>query len=143
MNLTSTQEVILKLKAFKNENELTLPRIMDMIETNGEYISMTTLRRVFAANSENEDRFSYDKTIRPIARALLFQADDAPNVEVEGLKAVIRLKNEEIELLQDQIKSLKAVYERRLAFLLDQIDKKDKRMDEKDEIIHRLMEKVL
>lgn len=149
MNLTNTQEVILRLKAIKKENELTLPRIMDMIEANGDYLSMTTLRRVFAANSEQDDSFSYDKTIRPIARALLFQDEYdgeesvSPSMEIEGLKAVIRLKNEEIDLMKEQIEAIKEVYERRVAFLLDQIDKKDKRMDEKDKLIQKLMEKVL
>ena len=33
--------------------------------------------------------------------------------------------------------------EERIKFLLDQIEKKDRRMDEKDEIIKRLMDKVL
>ncbi|MBQ9534505.1 MAG: hypothetical protein IJU78_01485 [Clostridia bacterium] len=149
MNLTNTQEVILRLKAIKKENELTLPRIMDMIEANGDYLSMTTLRRVFAASSEQDDSFSYDKTIRPIARALLFQDEYdgkesvSPSMEIEGLKAVIRLKNEEIDLMKEQIEAIKGVYERRVAFLLDQIDKKDKRMDEKDKLIQKLMENVL
>ena len=64
-------------------------------------------------------------------------------VEVEGLKAIIRLKNEEIERLHEEIESIKEEYVLRVAFLRDQIDKKDKRMDEKDDIIHKLMEKVL
>ena len=149
MDITSTQEGILKLKALKKENELSLPRIMEMIEANGDYLSMTTLRRVFAINSEQDDSFNYDKTIRPIARALLFQYnnhEDASNVttvEIEGLKAIIRLKNEEINRLHEEIESVKAEYVWRVAFLRDQIEKKDKRMDEKDDIIHKLMEKVL
>lgn len=149
MDLTSTQEVILKLKAIKKENELTLPRIMDMIESNGDYLSMTTLRRVFAVNSEQDDSFSYDKTIRPIARALLFQEEDQETqssssaIEIEGLKAIIRLKNEEIDHLHEQIELIKEERDQRISFLLDQIGKKDKRMDEKDGIIHKLMDKLL
>ena len=149
MELSGTQEVITKLKAVKKENELTLPRIMDMIEANGEYISMTTLRRVFAANSEQDDSFSYDKTIRPIARALLFQEEDQETqssssaIEIEGLKAIIRLKNEEIDHLHEQIELIKEERDQRISFLLDQIGKKDKRMDEKDSIIHKLMDKLL
>ena len=146
MELNGTQEVILRLKEIKKETELTLPRIMDMIEANGDYISMTTLRRVFAPGSEHEAKFSYDRTIQPIARALLFQ--DAPGglsmqAEIEGLKAVIWLKDEEIAILQKQMETIREQLERRVTFLLDQIAKKDKRMDEKDEIIRQLMEKVL
>lgn len=157
LELTTTQEIILRLKAIKSENELTLPRIMDMVEKNGDYISMSTLRRVFAPNSEEDGSFSYDRTIAPIARALLLQDIDPQDenikgaaVEIDGLKAVIRHKNEENDLLKDQIEELKkqigdirAEYDLRLRFLRDQIELKDKRMDEKDKIINRLMEKCL
>lgn len=148
MDLTNTQNIISKLKEVKKQNELTLPRILDMIEANGDYLSMTTLRRVFAANSEQEDSFNYDKTIRPIANALLLQEEYAPegsgsNTENEALKAVLKFKNEEIESLQRQLELIREMYEARIDFLIDQIRKKDKRMDEKDEIINRLMAKVL
>ena len=149
MDLTNTQEIILRLKAIKKEKDLTLSRIMDLLEANGDYLSMTTLRRVFAANSEQDDSFSYDKTIRPIARALLFHEGQSPEdthisaEKLEGLKAIIWLKNEEIDRLEKQIEAIRAEYENRIAFLRGQIDKKDKRMDEKDMIINRLMEKIL
>ena len=148
MDLTNTQNIISKLKEVKKQNELTLPRILDMIEANGDYLSMTTLRRVFAANSEQEDSFNYDKTIRPIANVLLLQEGYAPegsgtNPENEALKAVLKFKNEEIEALQRQLELIRKMYEERIDFLSDQIRKKDKRMDEKDEIINRLMAKVL
>ena len=148
MDLTNTQNIISKLKEVKKQNELTLPRILDMIEANGDYLSMTTLRRVFAANSEQEDSFNYDKTIRPIANALLLQEEYAPegsgsNTENEALKAVLKFKNEEIESLRRQLELIREMYEARIDFLIDQIRKKDKRMDEKDEIINRLMAKVL
>ena len=148
MDLTNTQNIISKLKEVKKQNELTLPRILDMIEANGDYLSMTTLRRVFAANSEQEDSFNYDKTIRPIANVLLLQEGYAPdgsgtNTENEALKAVLKFKNEEIESLQRQLELIREMYEARIDFLIDQIRKKDKRMDEKDEIINRLMAKVL
>ena len=148
MDLTNTQNIISKLKEVKKQNELTLPRILDMIEANGDYLSMTTLRRVFAANSEQEDSFNYDKTIRPIANVLLLQKEYAPEgtvsaTENEALKAVLKLKNDEIEALKKQMEIMRKMYEERIDFLIDQIRKKDKRMDEKDEIINRLMEKVL
>ena len=148
MDLTNTQNIISKLKEVKKQNELTLPRILDMIEANGDYLSMTTLRRVFAANSEQEDSFNYDKTIRPIANVLLLQEGYTPdgsgtNTENEALKAVLKFKNEEIESLQRQLELIREMYEARIDFLIDQIRKKDKRMDEKDEIINRLMAKVL
>lgn len=157
LELTTTQDIILKLKAVKKENELTLPRIMDMVEKNGDYISMSTLRRVFAQNSEEDSSFSYDRTLAPIAKALLFQdlpqgeeGEPVAAAEIDGLKAVIRHKNEETDRLKEQVESLKqqimdirAEYDLRLRFLRDQIELKDKRMDEKDIIINKLMEKCL
>lgn len=157
MELTATKEIIVQLKAVKKEYELTIPRIKDMLEKNGDYIALSTLRRVFAEGSENNDSFSYDRTISPIARALLFQdneeeANDAEAMadRIEGLRSVILLKNEQIAMLTDQIETLKkqlndfrAEYDLRLRFLRDQIELKDKRMDEKDQIINRLMDKCL
>lgn len=142
MELTATREIITRLKAVKSEYELTVPRIKDMIESNGDFISLSTLRRVFADGSEN-DTFSYERTLAPIAKALLFQDHDnkeaAEEDRVEGLKTVILLKNEEIAKLKDLVEHL----EGRVEFLLSQIEKKDRRMDERDEIIKRLMDKCL
>lgn len=157
MELTATKEIIVQLKAVKKEYELTIPRIKDMLEKNGDYIALSTLRRVFAEGSEDNDSFSYDRTISPIARALLFQDNeeethdaDAMDDRIEGLRSVILLKNEQIAMLTDQIEALKkqlndfrAEYDLRLRFLRDQIELKDKRMDEKDQIINRLMDKCL
>ena len=155
MELTATKEIITQLKAVKKECELTIPRIKDMLEKNGEYISLSTLRRVFADGSEENDSFSYDRTIAPIARALLFQDNDeedeaATDDRIEGLRAVILLKNEQIDMLTGQVEAMRAritsvreEYDARLRFLRDQIELKDKRMDEKDQIINRLMDKVL
>lgn len=155
MELTATKEIITQLKAVKKECELTIPRIKDMLEKNGDYISLSTLRRVFSESSEDNDSFSYDRTLAPIARALLFQDNGEENEathddRIEGLRAVVLLKNEQIglltgqvEALRAQIESIRAEYDVRLRFLRDQIEKKDKRMDEKDQIINRLMDKVL
>lgn len=144
MALTRSQELIRQLKEAKARNEFTYPRIMDRMEKNGKYVSLTTLRRVFAEGSEESaNSFSYETTLLPIAEALLDMEDvptpeDLPCAkEIDGLKAVIHVQNEEIARLHE----LKDHLETRITFLLDQIEKKDRRMDEKDEIIRKLMEK--
>jgi len=154
MELTATKEIITQLKAVKKEYELTIPRIKDMIEANGDFISLSTLHRVFAEGSE-KDSFSYDRTLAPIARALLFkdgdeESDAVTEDRIEGLRAVIVFKNEKIDMLTAQnealrkrMDELRAEYDLRLRFMRDQIELKDKRMDEKDEIIKRLMDKCL
>ena len=52
---------------------------------------------------------------------------------------MIHVKNKEISRLHE----LKEHLEQRITFLLEQIEKKDRCMDEKDETIRRLMDKVL
>ena len=146
MELTKSQELIRQLKEIKAANEITYPRILDRMEKNGKPVSLTTLRRVFADGSEaNASTFSYENTLLPIAEVLLNVEDiptpiDSPYAkEIDGLKAVIHAQNEEIVRLHE----IKEHLDTRISFLIDQIEKKDRRMDEKDEIIRRLMEKVL
>lgn len=146
MELTRSQELIRQLKEVKTKNEITYPRIMERLEKAGKFVSLTTLRRVFADGSETgANNFSYENTLLPIAEVLL-DAEDVPTpkdspyaAEIDALKAVIHVQNEEIVKLHD----LKEHLESRVAFLLEQIEKKDRRMDEKDEIIRRLMDKCL
>lgn len=141
LELTRSRELITQLKEVKKKDEVTYPRIMERIEAAGHSVSLSTLRRVFAEGSEaNAASFSYEHVLLPIAGALLNVEDrpipdDAPNAaQMEGMKAVIRVQNEEIARLLE----LKEHMEDRITFLLEQIDKKDRRMDEKDEIIKRL-----
>ena len=146
MEHTPAKELVLQLKEAKQKREFTYPRIMEHMERNGKYVSLTTLRRVFADASENNaESFSYENTLLPIAEVLL-NVEDVPTDEhspdaaqVDGLKAVIRVQNEEIVRLHELNEHLQS----RVTFLLEQIEKKDRRMDEKDEIIKRMMDKLI
>lgn len=146
VELSNKQELIRQLKEAKARDEITLPRILERMEKNGKFLSLTTLRRVFAADSEvNAASFNYETTLLPIAEALL-DVEDVPTddhspyaKEIDGLKAVIHVQNEELAKMHE----LKEHLEARITFLLEQIEKKDRRMDEKDEIIKRLMDKCL
>lgn len=145
MELSAKQELITQLKEAKASREYTFPRILDEMKENGKFLSLSSLRRVFAVGSEsNAASFSYENTLMPIAEVLL-KAEDVPtpdspySKEIDGLKAVIHVQNEEIVRLQE----IKEHLESRITFLLEQIEKKDRRMDEKDEIIRRLMDKCL
>lgn len=146
MEHTQAADLIRQLKEVKASNEVTFPRIIERMEKNGKVVSLTTLRRVFADGSENNaNNFNYETTLLPIAEAL-FNVEDMPTPanapyakEIDGLKAVIHTQNEEIARLHE----LKEHLESRITFLLEQIERKDRRMDEKDEIIRRLMEKCL
>ena len=154
MDLSNTADLILRLKEVKSQRNLTIPAIRDTLEKTGEFVSETTLRRVFAEDSEKNDSFDYNRTILPVARALLFTSDDEDDASIrsenDALKALVLVKTEKIQDLRDQIQKmraqvdeLKAESERRTAFLMAQIAKKDERMDRKDAIIQQLMAKVL
>lgn len=133
------KDLILELKKVKADGEVTYPRIMERIESSGKYVSLTTLRRVFAEGSElNASSFSYENTLTPIADALL-PVEETPTPmdnpfakEIAGLKAVIRTQNEEISHLYE----LKEHLDDRITFLLDQIA-------EKDRMISKLLDQVL
>ena len=149
---SATQEIILNLKAVKEAQNLSIPKIKDMVDSTGAYLSLTTIRRVFAENSETEDSFSYENTLRPIAQALLVNspADDVGRAKVEAYEAILRHKNEIIDSLKKQIESIRSEHdsrckecEGRMDFLMHQIDLKDARMERKDKIIDQLLQKVL
>lgn len=150
--MTNTRDVILKLKEVKKEKGLSLDKILIMVENNGEYISKSTLARVFTDGSE-EKSFRYEETIRPIANALLDieNDEDDDNPETLAFKSILKLKmsvidenSRKIAELEDQIKETenkeKLKYHNKLAqetakiqksldFAMQQIELKDKRID--------------
>lgn len=148
MEYSATQEIILNLKAVKEAQNLSIPKIKDIVDSTGAGLSLTTIRRVFADNSETEDSFSYENTLRPIAQALLVNSpnDDIGRAKVEVYEAILRHKNESIDSLKKQIEMLRNEHDTRckecagrMDFLMHQIDLKDKRMERKDAIIDRLL----
>lgn len=104
MEFNNMQELILKLKSIKKRSGISYARIMSMMEANGDYISISTLKRVFAHDSENES-FNYASTLLPIAR-VLFSHD---------------CEDEDTDTLQDTINELT----KQLCFLRKQLDLKD------------------
>jgi len=131
-------KLIHDLKNAKAEKEITYPRLIDMLEANGTPISLTTLRRVFADGSEKNDSFNYTSTLQPLEKILLssdeiMEPENNPYAkEIDGYKAVIHTQNEELVRLYQLIDHL----EKRVEFLVKQIE-------HKDEIIDKLMDKVL
>ena len=54
--MTNSKDVILKLKEVREEKGLSYNDILDLMEKNGDFLSKSTLSRVFAEGSE-EIRF--------------------------------------------------------------------------------------
>ena len=146
MELQNSHDLIIALKQAKKDFEYTIPRIEEEILKRGKSVSPSTLKRVFKENSENSSAsFNMDHTLLPIAEVLL-PPEEVPipenspySVELELLKAELRVQVERVESLIER----NEILESRVSFLLEQIEKKDRRMDEKDDIIRQLMGKIL
>lgn len=147
--MTNTKDIILKLKEVKEEKGLSINDILKMVEANNEFVSKTTITRVFADGSE-ENSFRYEETLRPIANALLDidTIEETDNSDIQAMKTLLKYKMDAIQDLERQLEEKDAAFNRekivlidkfeterklyndRIEFLLSQIDLKDKRMDQ-------------
>jgi len=153
MEFSATQEIIVQLKAVQEKKHLSIPDIISMVAATGEPVSETAIRRVFKKDSEINDSFNYEHTLRPIAQALLVldSGEDAvAQASTKAFLAINEYKDEKIAELEQQKQNMMEQYQRRcdeyetrMAFLRDQIEKKDERMDRKDAIIEKLLDQVL
>ena len=141
------QEIIVSIQRAKEKNKITYMDIMEKMAELDEctMVSLSTLRRVCRQGAEMKaSSFNYEEILIPIYNAVQalesnpMQKTDHDK-ELDGYKAVIRVQNEEL----DRLIELKEHLEERITFLLEQIEKKDRRMDQKDEIIRKLMDKFL
>ena len=146
--MTNTKDIILKLKEVRNEKGLSYNDILELMEKNGDFLSKSTISRVFADGSEDLS-FRYEETIRPIAKALLDieNIGDDDDMDIKVMKSQLKYKMQriedlehQIEQLQSDLKSEKIEYHERMdtereqwsksiEFLKNQISLKDKRMD--------------
>ena len=167
--MTNTKDIIIKLKEVREEKGLSLNNILELLEKNNVYLAKSTLSRVFAEGSE-DNAFKYEETIRPIANALLDMEnlEETDDLDTKALKTLLKYKIQRIEELERQIEQLesaldkekikyhekldeeRAMYDRRVDFLKEQVAYKDKRMDllleavqEKDALHKQMLDKVL
>ena len=139
----TAQDLIKRVKEIKSTHKITYNQILEQMEDNhkinGDLAvpSITTLRRVFSPGSETRaSNYNFEETLLPIAEAIDKIAptpDEVPAYikEIEGLKSVIAVQNEEL----DRIMEMNEHLEKRVNVLIDQIKLKDGRMDRKDAII--------
>ena len=146
--MTNTRDIILKLKSVREEKKLSLNDMLKLIEENGDFVSRSTLSRLFADGSE-DIAFRYEATVKPVAYALLGveNIDEEDSLDVQTLKSVLQYQMQRIEELERQVaefdsemdkQKLKAAeklenereaWQRSIEFLKEQIAYKDKRMD--------------
>lgn len=139
-----------RLRRVKKDNGLTISQIMDMLEKRNCYISETTIKRLFSENNDPSS-FKYQSTIAPLADVLLdIYNDESGSEDVSALKAMIHDKNEMISILAVKNEEIRADYEKRIIHLQKQIAMleehllfREKQIDKKDEIISKLLSKVV
>lgn len=128
-----TREIIIQLKTIKEDKDLTNQDILDLVEAAGGVTSMTTIRRVFADGSENQN-FSYRNTIQPISHALLAVSesekvteltDSVLQAQLDGLKQACELKDSIIEAQQKELEAERA----KVAHLVKEVERLGKMLD--------------
>ena len=144
------RELIMQLKQYREEHGFSHKRIVDIVceyaEQNktDDYVSLSTVKRVFRDGSEDDDSFNFDLTIRPIAAALLGLESVSPKAHDKELSiSLLRYKNERIQQLEKQLEDERELANRRVEFLKEQISVKDGYLQKKDELITKLIEAAL
>ena len=158
--MTNTRDLIAQIKAKREEKGLSYNDIINMMPEEDK-VSVTTLSRVFRDGSEDEF-FSYEKTLRPLANALLdietIEETDDPTVR--ALKEIIKLKHDRISELEQQLEQIEAAHNkemlekiesfdkereawgRSIEFLKEQISLKDARMDMQNDRTNNLLDRI-
>lgn len=144
------RDTVERLRKVKRDNGLTISQIMDMLEKNNCYISEATIKKIFSENND-PGSFKYQSTIAPLADVLLdLYSDDSGSEDITALKALIHDKNEMISILVVKNEEIRADYEKRLNHLQKQIGMledhlifREKQIDKKDDIIAKLLNKVV
>jgi len=134
--MTNTSDVIVRLKEIRAERNLSYGDILELMEKNGDYLSKSTISRVFSDGSENLS-FRYEETIRPIAKALLdienIEEDD--NINVQTMKALLKYKIQRIEELEAQIEQLQDSFEQERAKMLAQSEREKEQLNKHIEFL--------
>lgn len=133
-------EIIRNLKRVRAENGLSISEIVKLCESNGEAVSETTVKKVFADGSEALG-FNYEITLKPIINALLGGHEET--AETDMMISVAQFKEAKIKDLESQMARMEESYKRRIEFLKDQIEIKDARLDKRDEMITKLIDTII
>lgn len=146
----ATKKVILRLKEVKLQKGLSQQDVFELCANRGEYVSQSSIRRVFAKGSEDGPDFRHS-TIDPIFHALigteeleLTDAEEAALSETEkevivenaALKAMVEMKDAAIADLTAQISQLNSDK----AALIRQLEDATLRHDEAVSIVRVAME---
>lgn len=142
--MTNTRDIIIRLKEVRNEKSLSYGDILEMMENNGDFVSKSTLSKLFAEGSEDHpEKFRYENTLRPVANAILDMEtiEDTDDMDIKAIKAILKYKIDKIKELEAELDRVKLKhleklekereqFHQSLNFLKEQVSLKDKRIDQ-------------
>jgi C4-dicarboxylate-specific signal transduction histidine kinase len=131
------RKLILLLKKVRIEKNLSYQDIVDRCESIEKPVSLTTVKRLFAPGSEDQ-QFRYT-SIQPVVDVLLGveyqQEEEDSESESDALRSVVEIKNHLIEQLESGIRDREATIQRTR-------EAADERIAQQDRIISHLKEEV-
>lgn len=135
------EEVLRQLKLVRKARGISYQMIADGTEDMGMAVSLSSVKRVFAENSQARD-FRYESTIRPIVRFVMGIDGDVGDLEtleeakasVDGLTAVVDFKDSYIARLEADldrvredhriaVEKMEAAEARKVAYLREEIQR--------------------
>ena len=159
--LADTKEIILALKKVYKEQKLSIDKVLAMVdEREGEgKVSRSTIQRLFAAGSEDDpSSFRYETTLIPICNALLDENSANTTIMMKYKKDLIEdfaaqnkelkeeIKNIKCELEQEynsKLEECTAGFQKSIDFAKNQIELKDKRIDQLLDMNAKLLDQLL
>jgi predicted RNase H-like nuclease (RuvC/YqgF family) len=141
----------------RKERGLSYSDILEMMEANGDFVSKSTLSKLFADGSEDHpEKFRYETTLRPIANAILDMEniEETDDMDIQALKAILKYKIARIKDLEtmldheklkhhEKLDKEREQFHRSLDFLKTQVDLKDKRIDQLLDANMKLLNQLL
>jgi len=150
--MTNTRDLIAKLREVYKEKDLSYDKLLSLMEQSDNYVSKSTLSRLFGKNWEQYS-FDYENTLIPIANLLLDVEDEADDdSETKAFKSLLKFKMsvidenaKQIAELKEQLKEVSSKerskyaerleketekFQKSLDFAMKQIELKDKRIDQ-------------
>lgn len=97
------------IKAIRNEHNLSVDFILNLVAKNSGSVSESTLKRILADGSEEQD-FRYS-SIADVYNALTIEfGEDFSNDDPSALKAILSERNRWIDRLAEEIEAIKEDY---------------------------------
>ena len=128
-----TRELILKLKAIKEEKGLTNQDILDLVEANKDSVSPSSISRMFKEGGENRS-YNFRATLQPISKAVLgvIEKEKVANMDDNILQAqldALRLENQLNEGVIRNLQNELDVERRKVQHLQNEVERYGKMLD--------------